>query len=146
LEQTKRARAFAEGLYQTLAGDGADGVFVPVRGGSRNPKFENVDYSRVIELEKYPTMLQEAEKFLEDDLEFLLVKYFEGSSRRINHTKKMGLNSHGFYDYLMAVDQGRDGIVRLLSRNKEYRKDLRYMGESGHVEYGSLLGNNSHAV
>jgi hypothetical protein len=135
----EEARAFAEGLYQTLAGDGADGVFVPVRGGSRNPKFENVDYSRVIELEKYPTMLQEAEKFLEDDLEFLLVKYFEGSSRRINHTKKMGLNSHGFYDYLMAVDQGRDGIVRLLSRNKEYRKDLRYMGESGHVEYGSLL-------
>jgi hypothetical protein len=130
---------FANGIYETLAGDGADGVYVPIKGGSRNPKFDNVDFSRVIELEKDPHMLKQLENFLEDDLEFLLVKYFEGSSRRMAHVEKMGINSHAFYDYMMAAEQGSDGIVRLLSRNKEFRKDIRAIGESGYPEYGTLV-------
>ena len=132
------ADEFANGLYETLAGLDADGTFVPVKGGSRNPKFENVDFSRVIELEKYPDMLREFEKFLEDDLEFLLTKYLEGSSRRITHTRDMGVNSHAFYDYLTVVDEGSKGIVKLLSRNKEFRKDIRALNQEGWMDYGSL--------
>ena len=130
---------FANGIYETLAGDGADGVYGPIKGGSRNPKFDSVDFSRVIELEKDPHMLRELESFLEDDLEFLLVKYMEGSSRRMAHTEKLGINSHAFYDYMMAAEQGADGIVRLLSRNKEFRKDIRAIGETGYPEYGTLV-------
>ena len=133
------ARDFANGIYETLAGDGADGVYVPIKGGSRNPKFDNVDFSRVIALEKDTYMLKQLEGFLEDDLEFLLVKYFEGSSRRMAHVEKMGINSHAFYDYMMAAEQGADGIVRLLSRNKAFRKDIRAIGESGYPEYGTLV-------
>lgn len=135
----EEARDFATGLFETLADEGADGVYVPIKGGSRNPKFENVDFSRVIELEKYPAMMKELENFLEDDLEFLLVKYFEGSSRRLAHVDKLGINTHAFYDYLMASEQGADGIVRLLSRNKEFRRDVRAIGETGYPEYGTLV-------
>ena len=134
----EQAADFADGLFATLAEDGADGVFVPIQGGSRNPKFENVDFSRIIELEKYPAAMDSLEKFLEDDLEALLVKYFEGSSRRINHAEQMGINSHAFYDYILAADAGREGIIRLLTTAKDFRKDIRAISESGYPEYATL--------
>ena len=134
----EQAADFADGLFETLAEDGADGVFVPIQGGSRNPKFDNVDFSRVIELEKYPVAMDSLEKFLEDDLEALLVKYFEGSSRRINHAEQMGINSHAFYDYILAADAGREGIIRLLTTAKDFRKDIRAISETGYPEYAQL--------
>jgi len=134
----EQAADFANGLFETLAEDGADGVFIPIQGGSRNPKFDNVDFSRVIELEKYPAAMDSLEKFLEDDLEALLVKYFEGSSRRINHAEQMGINSHAFYDYILAADAGREGIIRLLTTAKDFRKDIRAISETGYPEYAQL--------
>ncbi|NCW67104.1 MAG: hypothetical protein EBV86_00840, partial [Marivivens sp.] len=134
----EQADDFARGILATLTEDGADGVFVPIQGGSRNPKFENVDFSRIIELEKYPAMLRRLEPFLEDDLEGLLVKYFEGSSRRMQHVEKMGVNSHAFYDYMMIAEVGKPGIVRLLSTAKDFRKDVRAIGETGYPEYATL--------
>jgi len=133
------ALTFAERIYDTLAGDDADGVMSPVHGSTRNPRFEEGDFSRMIELDKHPAALKKLEKYLESDLEFLLTKYFEGSTRRLVHTEKFGLNSHGVYDYMMAMDQGADGIVRLLSTNREYRKDVRYKGLDGYPEDGRII-------
>jgi len=127
------AKDFALGIYERLAGNEADGTFVPVRGGSRSPRFENVDYSRVVELEKHPEAMEMLEGFLEDDIESLLVKYMEGSTRKISHAEKFGVNNHGFYDYLMTAEQGADGIARLLSNNKVFRRDTRAITEDGYV-------------
>ena len=79
----------------------------------------------------------ELEKFLEDDLEFMLVKYFEGSTRRTLHTKKFGLNSHGVDDYLYVAENGARGIAKLLSTNKIYQKDFRSVTTEG-VQEGVL--------
>ena len=130
---------FANGIYDRLAGEGEDGFFVPMKGGSRNPAADNMDYTRMIELEKYPVALKNLEPYLEDDLEFLLVKYFEGASRKAAHIEKMGMNSHAFYDYLMVADQGLDGITRLLSHNKEFARDFQALTPDGYVEKGTFV-------
>jgi len=141
--QEADARQFAEKVYQSLTRESIDGVQVPespkspVRGSTKNAQAESLDFNRLIELEKYPRAMKNMEKFLENDLEFMLVKYFEGSSRRMLHTKKFGLNSHGVDDYLFAVENGSRGIARLLSSNKVYQKDFRSVTTDG-VEEGVL--------
>ena len=139
LADETEALAFAERMYMTLADDSADGVMNPIIGSTRNPRFEHADFGRMIELDTHPAAMKDLEKFLEGDLEFMLTKYFESSTRRLVHTEKLGLNSHGFYDYMMAMDQGEDGIVRLLSTNREYRKDVRYKGADGYPEDGRII-------
>lgn len=134
----EEARDFANGIYERLAGNEADGTYIPIRGGSRSTRFENVDYSRIIELEKYPEAMRMLEEFLEDDLESILVKYFEGSTRKLTQAQKFGVNNHGFYDYLMAAEQGPSGIARLLSNNKIFRRDFRAISEDGYVTEGTL--------
>ena len=141
--QAKDARTFAEKVYQSLTRESVDGVQVPeapkspVKGSTKNAQAESLDFNRVIELEKYPRAMREMEKFLEDDLEFLLVKYFEGSTRRTLHTQKFGLNSHGVDDYLYATQNGAKGIAKLLSTNRVYQKDFRSVTTDG-VEEGVL--------
>ena len=49
------ANAFAEGVMLKLLDEAEEGVFIPVKGTTKNSSFENVDYSRVIELDKYAT-------------------------------------------------------------------------------------------
>lgn len=138
LATQEEADDFARGIFETLAGDGADGTYIPLRGSSRNPKFDNVDYSRVIELDKYPEAMKRLEPYLEDDLEALLVKYFEGSTRKVSHAEKMGINSHGFYDYIQIAENGKQAIARLLSHNKEFSRDVRAMDEGGYPAWGVL--------
>jgi hypothetical protein len=134
----EEAQDFAKGMLERLGGDETDGSYVPVRGGSRSPRFENVDYSRVIELEKHPEAMKMLEGFLDDDLENILVKYFEGSTRKLAHAKKFGVNNHGFYDYLLVADQGAPGITRLLTQNKTFRRDFRAVTDDGYVQEGTL--------
>ena len=134
----EEALAFARGIVMTLTEEGGDGAFIPVRGTTKNPTFENADYSRVIELEKYPEMLEQLEEFLEDDLEAILVKYIEGSSRRITHAREFGVNSHAVSDYLTVAQEGVNGIVRLLSTNKVFRRDIQSMMPDGQREEATL--------
>ena len=141
--QSADADAFAEKVYQSLTRESVDGVQVPespkspIKGSTKNPRAESLDFNRVIELEKYPAAMKEMEKFLEDDLEFMLVKYFEGSTRRTLHAEKFGLNSHGVDDYLYVTENGSRGIAKLLSTNKVYQKDFRSVTSDG-VEEGVL--------
>ena len=133
------AQAFAEGIMLKLLDESEGGVFIPVKGSTKNSTFENVDYSRVIELEKYPDMLNELEPFLESNLESLLVKYLEGSSRRLTSAKRFGVNSHAVSDYMMVAKEGRMGIARLLSKARQFEYDVTAMNAEGIRETATLV-------
>jgi len=133
------AQAFAEGIMLKLLDESEGGVFIPVKGSTKNSTFENVDYSRVIELEKYPDMLNELEPFLESNLESLLVKYLEGSSRRLTSAKRFGVNSHAVSDYMMVAKEGRMGIARLLSKARQFEYDITAMNSEGVRETATLV-------
>ena len=135
----EQATAFAEGVMLKLLDEADDGIFIPVKGTTKNSTFENVDYSRIIELEKYPDMLKELEPFLESNLEGLLVKYFEGSSRRLTSAKRFGVNSHAVSDYLMVANEGKQGIVDLLTKNKQFEYDITAMNPQGRREVATLV-------
>ena len=126
---------FAEDMYLRLGTEESDGMYKPAMGGSKNPTSDHIDYSRMIEIEKYPEAMKALEPFLEDDLRFLLIKYFEGSTRRLTYMQKMGQNSHGYSDYLTVLEDGRDGIAKLLSTNREFIVDRRMTTGSGVQEY-----------
>ena len=135
----EQATAFAQGITLKLLDEADDGIFIPVKGTTKNSTFENVDYSRIIELEKYPDMLKELEPFLESNLEGLLVKYFEGSSRRLTSAKRFGVNSHAVSDYLMVANEGKQGIVDLLTKNKQFEYDITAMNPQGRREVATLV-------
>ena len=123
--QPEEALAFADRMYARLTGEETHGVFIPqAAAGSRNPSADNLDFSRMIELDRHPEALKGLEKFLENDLEAVLTKYFEGTSRRATFIDKMGVNSHALYDYMQVVDLGAEGIARLLATDKVFQKDF----------------------
>ena len=134
------ADAFAKGIIATLTEEGSDGVYHAIRGTTRNPTFENVDYSRIINLDdpRLRDNLKELEPYLEDDLDALLVKYFEGSSRRMTHIDELGVNSHAVYDYLKVADEGLSGIADLLTTDKVFRMDRTSMNADGKQELYTL--------
>jgi hypothetical protein len=127
------ADEFVDGITETLSGlDNDDGVMTgSFRGSSTSPAASSIDYSRMIELEKHPEIMKLMDKFLENDLETMLVKYFESTSRRMLHVEKFGLNSHGVSDYMAAAEGGKKGIAKLLSTNKEYVKNFRIVDGNG---------------
>ena len=135
----EEAEAFARGVTERLLDEGTSGTFIPVKGTTRNPNFENVDYSRVIELEKYPAALNELEDFLESDLEAVVVKYLEGASRRLVHAKELGVNSHGVSDYLTVAGEGVEGITRLLVSPRQFRRDISSMTPDGVRESQTVI-------
>jgi hypothetical protein len=126
---------FAEDMFLRLGTEEAEGLYKPAMGGSKNPTSDHIDYSRMIELEKYPAAMQALEGFLEDDLRFLLIKYFEGSTRRLTYMKKLGQNSHAYSDYMTVLEEGQKGIAKLLSTNREFTVDRRMVGGAGVQEY-----------
>lgn len=124
----------AERVYSRLVEE--EGLYIPPPiGSTRQPQSDHVDYQRLIRLDQHPDQLQKLEQYLEDDLEFLLTKYFEGTTRRILHTEKFGALNHGFYDYMRVAESGTDGVAYLLSHNRVFRKDLKTVDpDSGDVE------------
>ena len=131
------AQKFAEQIYLRLSEDAAeDGVFLPhkdIRGLSKNPGNDSVDFSRVLNIGDYPESLNAMEKFLENDLDAILVKYLEGSTRRLVHADKMGVNTHAVSDYILASNDGAEGIAKLLSTSKVFKKSVRGMSSDGMI-------------
>lgn len=126
------ADAFARGVVATLAEE--DGIYLPPRGMSRNATGDHIDFQRMIRLDRFPDLLAEAEPFLENDLQTILVKYLDASTRRTLQTQKFGVNTHGYFDYMHVVERGLDGVAELLSRNKVVRKDVRVLAKDGVVD------------
>lgn len=128
----EEAKSFAQAIYNRLSEIDDDGVIVdgndarPKRTAVTGGREDNIDFSRVLELEKHPRMMKMLEPYLVNDLETLLVKYFDASSRRLENINKMGINNHAFYDYhLVARDGAVTGMAQLLSRPKSFERDIK---------------------
>ena len=128
-------KEFTDKMFDTLAGlDAEDAVHTgSARGSSTSPSASSIDYSRMIRLEQHPAAMEKLEGFLENNLEAMLVKSLEASSRRMLHVEKFGLNAHGTSDYITAVSGGKEGIKKLLSTNKQYVKNFRVVDDGDGV-------------
>ncbi len=118
----------ADHMANTLIAE--DGVYLPhqsskyARAGGKT----DAEYMRLIRLNEadgkgklvYEDVLNfmEKEGFLADDLQSVISKYFEGTTRRIAYQKKFGTNNHGFYDYIQVRANGAKEAVKLLSTDK----------------------------
>lgn len=116
--------AMSEKIAMKLTDEDGD-KFFPSQIRSSNTKDENLDFSRIFQLEKYPGFLKEFEPFLENDLEAIVTKYLDGASRRLVQNQTFGNSTHMFNDYILAATEGVDGIADLLSTPKVYRKEFR---------------------
>lgn len=137
-DSLREAQKFAHDMYKRLAeDDDSDGLLMHDKfAAAESTMSENIDFSRVIELEKYPLLQEAFEPFLENDLESLLIKYFEGTTRRATTVDKMGTNSHAYHDYMVVINQGAKGIATLLSNDKTFEIKRSGLDSSKHpVEY-----------
>ena len=131
------ASEFADTVFAKLSEDNGtfipEGGYAPVSGGGRNTRNDHTDFARMIKLDRpeYREALNGLEQYLESNLETLLVKYLDGSSRRQAHVDKLGVNSHALYDYMMVADQGAPGIARLLSTDRTFRKKDKVLNWEG---------------
>ena len=117
-----KANDFVETAMIGILEESDDGIFIP-SVSSRNPSADSLDHARVIELDKDPYMLKKMRKYLEDDLDSILVKYFQGTSRKIGYAQRWGVNSHASDDYMTVAVNGEEGIAKLLSNNKQIRQE-----------------------
>ena len=139
-------REVAEAQAQRVFGHiiDEDGVYVePPTGGSRDVTGDHIDYQRMIRLDKYPELLDDVGRYLEDDLESVLAKYVDSASRRIDFASKYGNQSHGFHDYMNVLEDAgdtTDAVTKLLTTKKVTSKTLRSInGETGSVDEGELV-------
>ena len=139
-------REVAEAQAQRVFGHiiDEDGVYVePPTGGSRDVTGDHIDYQRMIRLDKYPELLDDVGRYLEDDLESVLAKYVDSASRRIDFASKYGNQSHGFHDYMNVLEDAgdtTDAVTKLLTTKKITSKTLRSInGETGSVDEGELV-------
>jgi hypothetical protein len=112
-----------------------DGFYAPPPlGASREATGDSIDFQRLIRMDDpdFRANLVELMPFLEDDLETILVKYFDASTRRSLQSAYFGTLNHGYFDYLRAVEEGKRGIAYLLSHNRVSRKDVRSISPDGY--------------
>lgn len=138
-EQTEE---FAQRMYLTLTEEGADGTLMgPQAGGSRNSTADHIDHSRLIDLDRYPAARAALEPFLEDNLEAIVVKYFDAATRRMMLTERFGDNMRGFYDYMAVAAGGKDVIKRLLTTDAVIRRASKVMTEGGFIEDQTIVAD-----
>ena len=119
----EQARLKAELIFNRLVDD--DGVYMPPpTGGRRDATSDHIDYQRMLRLDKYPDSLSSLEKYLETDLEGMMTKYFDLSTRRVSMANKFGTHSHGFYDYIYTVEHGMKGVVELMTQGKVFSREI----------------------
>ena len=100
-----------------------DGVYIPSRPNNQTEsQSDHFDFSRVIRLDEFPDHLDDLEGYLVNDLGGLTTKYFNESSRRVLITEDFGIESHAFYDYMEAHENGIKGAAKLLTSGKVYRR------------------------
>jgi hypothetical protein len=113
----------AQNIFNRLTDD--DGVYMPPpTGGRRDSTGDHIDYQRMLRLDQYPDSLKSLEKYLESDLEGMMTKYFDLSTRRVAMANQFGANSHGYYDYLYTVEHGIRGAVELISKGKVFSREI----------------------
>ena len=118
-----QAKEKAKLIFNRLVDD--EGVYMPPpTGGRRDATSDHIDYQRMLRLDKYPDSLRSLEKYLETDLEGMMTKYFDLSTRRVGMANKFGTNSHGFYDYIYTAEHGIKGAVELITQGKVFSREI----------------------
>ncbi len=130
----EKAQGIAKRMISKILDD--DGVHFPPQYASKNePGLDNVDYQRMIMLQKpeFRGNLKELEEFLEGDLSSILAKYLDGSSRKIEFAKRFGQGNHGAMMYMRILREGNEAAINALTRPREIRRTRRGMVD-GDVE------------
>jgi Holliday junction resolvasome RuvABC DNA-binding subunit len=120
-----------------------DGVMIAPKGTRRGVQTDHIDYQRMMRLHErdpqtgklvFAKELEALDDFLEDNLEAILAKYFDGSTRRMEFEGKFGAGNHAYYDYTHVAQFGFDGAVDLLSTDRLLRTRYNRLIEDGNVE------------
>ena len=126
-----------------------EGVYIPEfkMRSSRNGKNPHTDYARVLNLSatnelgqlRYGDILQVLEDrgFLVNNLDGIVSKYFEGTTKKILFQEKFGTGSHGYHDYMAVRGGGGRAAVELLSSNKVAPRD-----KLAKSDYNSIVGDD----
>jgi hypothetical protein len=130
----QEANIFARKIFMKLSNDGEDTIHFPVDAVSSASPGDAIDFNRLIELDKYPGMIDRMEKYLEGNLEAIVNRYLDASTRRTKMTQQHGINGQGVKDYMMVMQEGEDGIARLLSTNRVIEKDIWHRNLTGEME------------
>lgn len=97
-------------MFNRMTADGS-GVIVGDTPLSRG--LENSLYSRVINLTPFD-LDTGAQKFLQNNLESLLVTYFDKTTARKAYARKFGVNGHAVNSYIRIAADGREAAVSTL--------------------------------
>jgi len=130
----EEAQSRAMGVWGRLLDDEGNYLPPPV-GSSRTADSDHLRYQRLIRLEnpEFAENARRLNKFLVNDLEGTLIKYFDGSTRSSLQARRFGVMNHGYYDYLRVMDEGLDGIAALLSTNRVSRRDIKLIADDGYL-------------
>lgn len=141
----ERAQATATDMRLAMSEDVAGDAVSDTMGMGRNPMADHIDFARLIDLDLDPNARKALEPFLETDLEAMVVKYFDASTRRRMFHEQFGANARGFYDYMAIAAGGQSVIAKLLQTNMQFRKSTMRMGGAGFVETRTLNYDKSRA-
>ena len=109
-----------------------EGTFFPTKGRTGGGE-DHLDFQRLIRLdaEWAGESLDELEGFLQSDLQDVIVKYFDGSTRRTDFYRQFGHDNHAFHEYLQVIAGGVNEAAALLSTGKKVSKNLALPGSGG---------------
>lgn len=107
----------AQGVFDNLVGN--DGVYSPA-SLLKGTASEHVDATRVLRLHEHPGHMgpDGVGAFLQDDLEGVMVKYFQGTTRRRLFHEQFGQGNHAFHDYMDVLSGGDNAAFELLTSGK----------------------------
>ena len=105
---------------------------------------DSVTFGRLLRFQSAaPQLLDSAEKYMEQSLLATMVRYFDQTERAIQQANKLGVNGHMVGDYAKAVTEGRDGMIELLSTNKQFSISQRTVMAGGGVQKTNKVFNHS---
>lgn len=138
----------AAAIYDNLIGN--DGVYSPA-STLKGTASEHVDAMRVLRLHEHPGHMGAGKvgEFLQSDLEGIMVKYFQGTTRRRLFHEQFGQGNHAFHDFMQVLVDGDNGAFELLTAGKTKTQPVRSnLGESAELSYPlfkSLVTNRDEA-
>lgn len=151
---TEDSYKIAERMMASMIDD--DGMYVPPPVSHSNGVESTIDFQRLIRLDKPHGRghIDSLEPFMHNSLDYLMVKYFDGASKRIHQVNTLGINAHAMTDYLLIGQEGLSAAAKLLSSPKILTKKIKGQADiGGIVEEASLetvvqmpFSHESHAI
>ena len=89
-------------------------------------------YQRVINLD--PDEVPEFEQFMVNDLEGMIARYFDKSTRKVRLAKDFGVEGHGFLAYRAVAEGGLEAAAKILGSDKVSRMVRREIEVVAEVE------------